>query len=94
MRSSTQQKVPPRTPRTVYRTLEGWALGTLIENQAVTDVPITAAAKTGRILGVPLARRRLTILLLKHHSEAIRHHPLKSKQPLGGIRRAGRIHRI
>ena len=37
MKSNTQQKIPPQTPREAYRTLEGWALGKLIENHAVTE---------------------------------------------------------
>jgi hypothetical protein len=37
MKSNTQQKIPPQTPRQAYRTLEGWALGKLIENHAVTE---------------------------------------------------------
>jgi hypothetical protein len=37
MKSNTQQKAPPQTPRATYLTLEGWALGTLIENHAVAE---------------------------------------------------------
>lgn len=37
MKSNTQQKVPIRNAPARYRTLEGWALGTLIENHAVTE---------------------------------------------------------
>jgi hypothetical protein len=37
MKSNTQHKVPPQTPHAPYRTLEGWALGKLIESHAVTE---------------------------------------------------------
>jgi hypothetical protein len=37
MKSNSQRKVLSRVPRAGYRTLEGWALGTLIENRAVTE---------------------------------------------------------
>ena len=37
MKSNTQHKAPPQTPRPTYRSLEGWALAKLIENHAVTE---------------------------------------------------------
>jgi hypothetical protein len=37
MRSHAKRKALPHTARPAYRTLEGWALGILIENHAVTE---------------------------------------------------------
>ena len=37
MASNLQRKLPLRTARPAYRTLQGWALGTLIENGAVVE---------------------------------------------------------
>ena len=34
---SPQRKLPPKTTRPAYRTLQGWALGTLIEQGAVVE---------------------------------------------------------
>jgi hypothetical protein len=37
MTSATQRKLPLQAARPAYRTLEGWALGTLIEQGAVVE---------------------------------------------------------
>jgi hypothetical protein len=37
MNSISQRKTAQPTSRTAYRSLEGWALGVLIEQQAVTE---------------------------------------------------------
>ena len=37
MKSKSQLKVPAAARRPAYRTLEGWALGVLIEQHAVTE---------------------------------------------------------
>ena len=37
MKSTPQRKLPVKVSRPAYRTLEGWALGVLIEQQAVTE---------------------------------------------------------
>ena len=37
MKSNVQRKAKPTTPRQAYRSLSGWALGTLIEHGAVQE---------------------------------------------------------
>src|SRR4051794_23898341 len=37
MKSTSQRKRPAGVSRSAYRTIEGWALGVLIEQQAVTE---------------------------------------------------------
>ena len=37
MKSNSQRRLPASVSRPAYRTLEGWALGVLIEQQAVTE---------------------------------------------------------
>jgi hypothetical protein len=37
MKTTAQQKIPQPPVRDRFRTLEGWALGTLIENHAVAE---------------------------------------------------------
>jgi hypothetical protein len=37
MKSTSQRKQPAPVSRSAYRTLQGWALGVLIEQQAVTE---------------------------------------------------------
>jgi hypothetical protein len=37
MPSSPQRKLPPQAARPAYRTVQGWALGTLIEQGAVVE---------------------------------------------------------
>jgi hypothetical protein len=37
MKTTVQRKLPARSSRPAYRTLQGWALGTLIEQHAVRE---------------------------------------------------------
>jgi hypothetical protein len=37
MKSTSQRRLPAERGRPAYRTLEGWALGVLIEQQSVTE---------------------------------------------------------
>ena len=37
MKSTSQRKLPAARGRPAYRTVEGWALGVLIEQQAITE---------------------------------------------------------
>ena len=37
MKNNSQRKIPGQASRPAYRTLEGWALGVLIEQQAVIE---------------------------------------------------------
>jgi hypothetical protein len=57
---SPQRKLPLQTTRPAYRTLQGWALGTLIEQGAVVECEHHAIAATGltATLGTGLARKR------------------------------------
>jgi hypothetical protein len=50
--SSPQRKTSPPTNRPAYRTLQGWALGVLIEQRAVTECERHQSAGRVKRIGV------------------------------------------